>query len=369
MPAPARAPPRAQRTVPAHLVPFDPEELTRRLYIVQAEQKAYVERKRRAKVEADRQAKVASVGNSSEKLARGTKSTSHSNASGGSGKETRATEIPKPHERPNPTHQQSQKSHRFDGVATSTKPSTKVHDDRPASPYHHVPQVAAAQFTRTTTVGNPDDAHFHSLSKKAMKFHLDGPNADQEMRTAESNLTVRDATRTLRRVQSQREEQYERNQFQHPSSLDSAVEIDDERLRLAQRHTFETTFGKEEQNRETDHALKRLSMGANHFAPLFVELPPNTLHLDRADSRDFGANGGIAQDWTQSDEFQKSPGSAAPSLLRKVDSKWNLTARFAKSQKQSKPRTLSSPTEESITEDTPISPKSPKPGFFSRFKR
>lgn len=374
MPAPQRAPVRVHGTVPAHLIPFDPEELTRRLYIVQAEQKAYSERKRRAKVEAERQAKAAGVGDLSERKARAKGSTARANAARAHTKDN--PEKQKSHDHISPTHQSASKQiQQLDETATtSTKSAAKVNDNRPSSPYHHIPQVAASQFTRTTTAGNPDDAHVHSLSKKAMKFHLDGPNADQDLRAAESNLAPRDTVRTLRRVQSQREEQYERNQFQHPSMLDSVVEIDDERLRLAQRHTFETSFGKEEHNRENDFAHKRLSAGANHFAPVFAELPHNALHLDRTNSRDFAAVGNTAQesrvDWTQSDESSKSPGNTAPSLLRKVDSKWNLTGRFAKSQKHSsKPRTLSSPAEESIGEDTPISPKSPKPGFFSRFKR
>lgn len=367
------AQPREQRIATAHLPPFDPEELTRKLYIVQAEQRAYVEKKRRARVEVKRQAKIASLGEpSSERIANNTRPISYPNAMGGHDKDDR-TEIRNSHNRPSVHIPSFQQSCRLDETTSSTESRAKVDNDRPSSSYRHVPQVAASQFTRTTTVGSPDDAHIHSLSKKALKFHIEGLNADQELLTAESNLAPRNVARTLRRVQSQREEHYERNQFQHPSMMDSVAAIEDERLRLAQRHTFETTFGKEEQACETDHAPKRSSMGANQFSPVFAELASNALYMDRNDCRGFGAIGGIAQecrvDWTQSDEYPKSPDDTTPTLLRKVDSKWSLTGRFVKSQKHSKPRTLSSPTEESATEDSPVSPKSLRPGFFSRFKR
>lgn len=362
------AQPREQRIATASLPPFDPEELTRRLYLVQAEQKAYVERKRRAKIEVKRQAKVASVGESSERIAKSTKPPSHPSVTETRDNDDRAANGKSPDRSDSLYRLSSEQSHQFDGTVASTKAGAKLGRDRPSSSYHHTPRVAASQFARTTTADNPVEAHVHSLSKKALKFHVDGPNADQDLRAAESNLGPRGAARTLRRVQSQREGQYERNQFQHPAQMDSVTEIDDERLRLAQRHTFETTFGKDEQNRETDQAPKRSSVGANHFAPVFAELAVNALHLDRTDSRDLGSIGALAPesrvvDWTQSDESPKSPGNVAPSLLRKVDSKWNLTGRFAKSQKASKPQTLSSPTEESATDDSPISPKSPRPGL------
>lgn len=381
MSIPTRGPPRAQKVAavpPKHLIPFDPEELTRRLYLVQAEQKAYADRKRRVRVEAERQAKVATIGESqAQKKVDRTRPTSHPNSDRSHHSRGNNPDVRKSQDKIRTKHdsspQQHSHSHRRTGSVASTSSGHKPNEEA-ASSYHHKPQVAASQFARTTTVENADDAHIHSLSKKAMKFHLDGPNANHDLRPL-YDIGPRDAARNLRRAQSQREKQYERNQFQHPSNMDSAIEIDEQRLRLAQRHTFETTLGKDDNGQDAEYDLKRSSMGAKLFAPVLNELPPTALHLDRVDSRDNGGTCGLMAerenrvDWTQSDECPKSPEHAAPSLLRKVDSKWNLKGRFAKSRKSSEPRHLTSPAEESASEDLPMSPKSPKHGFFSRFKR
>ena len=373
-PMPVRGPPRTYHPPPPkHLTPFDPEELTRRLYLVQAEQKVHADRKRRGKGETERQGKTANVGET--RISRNSNRTRlplPPDAKRARGKENdpdaRTSQDSPRIKRESSPH--SQQCPRRAGSIASTGSCGKVKEnDEAPSTYHHVPQVAASQFSRTTTVGSPEDTHIHSLSKKALKFHLDGPNADQNLVAMDDHVAPRDAARNLKRVQSQREKHYERNQFQHPSTLDSAIEIDDERLRLGQSHTFDTSYGRDEKDHDIENALKRASTGGNFFAPIFSELPANALHLDRLDNRDNGFTGDSRVDWTQSDERHKSPGHVAPSLLRKVDSKWNLKGRFAKSQKQSKPHTLSSPVEETATEESPVSPKSPKPGFFSRFKR
>jgi hypothetical protein len=343
---------------------------------VQAEQKVHADRKRRGKGDPDRQGKPAGVGDSrisrNSNRARPPPPPDAKRAYGKENNPDARASQDNPRSKPEPLPNPQQRPRRPRSIASTGSGDEAKDNDDITPTYHHVPQVAASQFSRTTTVGCPEEVHIHSLSKRAMKFHLDGPNADQDLVAMDDNIAPRDAARNLKRVLSQREKQYERNQFQHPSTFDSAVEIDEQRLRLGQSHTFDASYGRDEKDHDIGNALKRSSTGGNLFAPTFSDMPANALHLDRIDNRDSGFTGESRVDWTQSDERRKSADHAAPSLLRKADSKWNLKGRFAKSQKPSKPQALSSPVEETMPEASPVSPmspKSPKPGFFSRFKR
>ncbi|KAL2159978.1 hypothetical protein VTH06DRAFT_1633 [Thermothelomyces fergusii] len=118
---------------------FDPDELTRRLYLVLAEQKAQAERRRKARSE-----------------------------------RRDGREHPPPAAaRDREALQKKQAEPSADPVAEEPK-GTEAAEDRPvagsAAPpgaYHHVPKEAARQFARTTTVGSMRD---RSLSDEPSPF-------------------------------------------------------------------------------------------------------------------------------------------------------------------------------------------------------
>lgn len=310
------------RNLPSkYFAPFDPEELTRRLYIVQA-QRMHHEDIRRRRIEAQLR---------------------------------RTNHGPRPRSHVVGRIPEQFSEHRFHMSKSGHKPAEmegSFQSDRRESSYRHVPQVAASQFSRTTTVDNPGDRTLvHRLSKAAMKYHMEGPNADQAMPA--EDIAPNEAAKILRRVQSQREKQYDRNQFQHPHILESAPEVDDNQARPAQRHICDTPFAA-----KNEEEPRRLSSGSAVQALMSSEIED-----DRRMSGVQVANSAAHRvDWTQSDENhnQLKHAKTMPARLRKADSKWNLKGRFGKSQKNS---------DEFTPEDSLQSSRSPISGFFLRFKR
>ncbi|AEO61687.1 hypothetical protein MYCTH_2312089 [Thermothelomyces thermophilus ATCC 42464] len=129
---------------------FDPDELTRRLYLVLAEQKAQAERRRKARSDA------------------ATRRDGREHASGA-------------------RHREARQKHAEPSADTVAEPRrTELAEDQPLAgavrasdvqpgAYHHVPKEAARQFTRTTTVGSMRDGNLvNRLSKHALKFRLEG---------------------------------------------------------------------------------------------------------------------------------------------------------------------------------------------------
>ena len=74
-------------------------------------------------------------------------------------------------------------------------------------------------------------------------------------------------------------------------------------------------------------------------------------------------------DWTQSDEAKVGlmPLAMTPTPLRKHESIWTLRGRLGSLTKHGKDEKPPSPIDEKRA--SPESPKSPKAGFFARFKR
>lgn len=168
---------------------FDPEELTRRLYLVLADQKAHTQSRRARAEEARlkgprswtgrRQSNDAAGGGSKEAATRET-SAAHSSkqtslkptgsvSSGELGR--KKSSKPGAAERnESPRAAQPRDAH----APKAAAPEPAAH----ASGYHHVPQEAAKQFQRTTTVDGMRDSHggssslAHKLSKQALKLHL-----------------------------------------------------------------------------------------------------------------------------------------------------------------------------------------------------
>ncbi|KAH6608002.1 hypothetical protein Trco_004315 [Trichoderma cornu-damae] len=410
---------------PQRPTPFDPDDLTRRLHVVLAEQKANAERKKRARaaVEAQRQANAAAVARNASVLHPGQRGiplgptapstyiqkkeiTASKSLVGDASR--RSSEFPA----------KADKTHKAGMKNSTTSSSDRNSGDTPPSSYRHVPQVAASQFARTTTAETVLEKHLmHKLSRQAMKFHMQGPNAAAA--GLAPDLAPSEQNKALRRVQSMRERQYERNQFQHSHTLAATAEVD-EKLASAAPHTFQEYLRSKGLDLvdEPSKEMRRRSVGAvlGMMAPADFETIERSLscaehHQSAANHPDilpFNPDEHRV-DWTQSDEAallhqhkqqqhghqhqqqqqqsQQSQQSHQPqqqqqqqqaqpqndtaghNVLRKADSRWALRTKFGSFSK--KGEKLPSPTEEKDKEPPVESPKSPTKtgGLFARFKR
>ena len=304
--------------------PFDPEDLSRRLYVVIAEREANAERKKRAWAEADRRARSSAFGQgTSSKHSGQSESSGHPHTATGSGSRLSW-------------------GRRAHTAGQSTKPTGRG-EDNDAGPYHHVPKVAASQFARTTTTVDPTEEKtlVHRLSRVAMKFHRDGIH----------------------------DKEYHRNQTQQPPILEAPTEPVDRQYRLAQRHTFESEFI----NKSKGHGSHA---PANPRIRMSTDAPAASAHLERQDSCDgaamTGSSWGHRVDWTQSDEQQMPEKGPEPTQLRKSDSRWTLRGRLG-SRGKTKDAAMSPADEGQSPPDSlaksPKSLRTSRSSFFGRFKR
>lgn len=380
---------------------LDADDLTRRLYVVLAEQKAQAERKKRARaaVEAERQANAAAVARNANVLHPGQHGIPLGPTVASTQIQKREATAAKSHVRNAPRDSneyppKAEKLHKA-GMKNSTSSSSNRNseDAPPPSNYRHVPQVAASQFARTTTTETVTEKHLvHKLSRQAVKFHMQGPNA-----MVATDLPPSEQSKALRRVQSMRERQYERNQFQHTHSLAATAEVD-ERPASTAPHTFQEYLKSKSLDPldETNKETRRRSMGAliGMMMPADAETAERSMSSLDNQSDTVPVNPDEHRvDWTQSDEAaillqqrqQQSPppqqpqsqpqqqpqkSAAGHGVLRKAESKWALRTKLGSFSK--KGDKLSSPTEEKDTEpltETPKSPTTKTGGLFARFKR
>ncbi|KAK3186111.1 hypothetical protein K4F52_005101 [Lecanicillium sp. MT-2017a] len=340
--------------------PFDPEELSRRLYLVIAEQKAQAEKRRRFKADAARS---------------GTSSRRPVNVEEKARRRTSAkAERPSKHDdRPHPPRIDSNGSDRS-FVERAKRASSKKAKDTDTTGFfdsdgHYIPQVAASQFARTTLgdiVSEPDKGLIHKLSRKAVKYHMQGPTAAREV----TDAPPCEQAKALRRAQSTRERNYERNQFQHPTSLlpldeaavfDAPV-IDEKQMKASRRKSTGSFLGKSDPVRHS------------------AEYPPIMTILEKQPTYDhcevIGNPDEHRVDWSQSDEANRHSRPESP-VVRKQDSRWPLRVRLgsfnkhAKDEKATLPASGADENGVAVVESptSPKSPKSPKSGFFARFKR
>ncbi|KXX77608.1 hypothetical protein MMYC01_205699 [Madurella mycetomatis] len=374
---------------------FDPDELTRRLYIVLAEQQQHAERKRRIRGDPSKPRDGAGPA----------PSTRHRDHAGPGRKERR-----EPVETPADLITELRKSKSAKRKPSHTvltavaAPNTGIAAQ--AGEYHHVPQEAAKQFTRTATQENmrSNTDLVHKLSKRALKFHMEGGRTTRPGggKSAEASIAPAELSRALRRSQSQRDKALERNQFQRTRILDEAAQMD----HAAQQHPHSPskhTFGSE--------LTRMMSSGGHHHAKY------NNMHAERRGSGgSTGVNDAFDQrpndhghnrrsfmmleplvdiiedvtpplaaeeegeqlacppherrvDWTQSDESLRArPKQLLTPLLRKADSLWTLRGRIG-SKASSSPSSGASGHERGEDKENG-SPKSPKVGgFLAKFKR
>lgn len=239
-------------------------------------------------------------------------------------------------------------------------------------PYHHVPEVAASQFSRTTTRttihdGVDNKSLMHKLSRRTIRFRLDDPDVIQGRVADESKA------KSLKRSQSQRDRGYDRAQCQHLPTLDVAADGHHREDMPAQRHTFVADFQAMAGQHEKENSARRLSGGTcprdSSDLPemaVYTEMGRQYSHESHDATKDH-----IPVDWSQSDEIRARTQAAEQSRLRKSESRWTLKNRFGGATLKNKTTSeahAKSPTKES-SPWSPISLRPSKSAFFARFKR
>ncbi|OAA51492.1 hypothetical protein NOR_00085 [Metarhizium rileyi] len=349
--------------------PVDAEDLTRRLFVVLAEQKAHSERKRQTRAETERLA-ISLLAPKQKKSTDATPSTmKHGDKLDSS---SRSTSETKSSQRVDAS--QKNKRNRPCSLKPNSSEKKGAEEKHPLSPsYHHVPQVAASQFALTTTVETPaEKGPVHKLSKVAMKFHLEGVNGSRELRTGNPAAPPCEQTKALRRAQSMREKQYERNQF--GGLLPPTFEVDDMSCSLSNRDSFHAhSRSREDQGRGHDAERRRSTgsiLGQTEAPPIDIlelagALFSPTYHVAPK------APGEHRVDWTQSDEATVAKiihiAQQPEPKLRKSESRWTLRGRLGSFGRHSRNDKPPSPTDEKSPQD--LSPKSPIGSFFLRLKR
>ncbi|KAI1428845.1 hypothetical protein F5Y12DRAFT_636869 [Xylaria sp. FL1777] len=201
--------------------PFDPEDLRRRLYVVIAEREAQSEKRQRqrvdslpakwAQVERERDTQQLYI----ERLAATNTATwmpditapARRSVGGGGG----GGAVPKARQQPS---LQDKLRNRHSLVAPSELSDAAANTDE-CPKYRHVPEQAAAQFSRTTTSGGMqgDKPAVHSLSRAALRLYVEGATS-AERSAIDSSITPGKQRKILQRARSQQERQHGRNQFQ-----------------------------------------------------------------------------------------------------------------------------------------------------------
>ena len=336
--------------------PVDAAELTRRLAVVLSEQKAKSNNKRQVRAEADLLSSNAPEGFR----------TCESRCSPAAAEPTNV-------EHSGPCQAQIKTSQSKSAVFKESEDN----DEEMPRAYRHVPQVAATQFERTTTVESSIDTSsvnkVHTLSRKAMKFHLKGPNANIEVVGLSFDAPPNEHAKALKRAQSTREQQYSRNQPGRTTARPPASEADGTFFRPNKRHSLATLSGFV---RNETRLSRRMSTGSvcDVAKPLPVgsfELPGGLFPLQ--EPSEAGNPDEHRVDWTQSDEAEAAKAAGvfrrplSPPAIRKVTSIWAFRGRLGSLSKHAKEKKQPSPVDETHAEE--VSPKSPKGGFLTRFKR
>ncbi|KAK5629331.1 hypothetical protein RRF57_005046 [Xylaria bambusicola] len=197
--------------------PFDPEDLRRRLYVVIAEREAQCEKRQRQRVDA-MPAKWAQVERERdtqqlyiEHLAATTATTWMPEVT--APPRRLSTTVPKSRlQQPSVQDKSCQRNSMI--AATSELPNNTT-DTTECPKYRHIPEQAAAQFSRTTTSGGMqgEKSTIHSLSRAALRLYVEGTSS-ADRSAIDSSITPGNQRKILQRAQSQRDRQHGRNQFQ-----------------------------------------------------------------------------------------------------------------------------------------------------------
>lgn len=407
---PVKPKPRTQ-----HQGHFDPDELTRRLYLVLAEQKAHTEKKKARHEEAilkdarswtRRQFGYKDGGKKSSskevvpERTSSTKDESSGNPVPPSSSERAATASAGKARGDPPLRQQKSLKLKVGPPAAAKEQDTPA--SKPISipktsslttngAYHHVPKEAARQFTRTTTVdgmsSNPT-AGGGVLTKIALKHQHAGRTQTGSVLTKalESNRRARDRRAILDETSSEEEEAQTPPEYRHTFQaelLRVALPPDQRRNSTGEILHHAARPSSDEQPRRSMVLVDSLTEALAEEASVSPSPPQAREPLSPTEVNEHRV------DWTQSDEMYDGPKiqmqqAEVPAavqqrartglgpLLRKADSMWMMKGR--------KGSTGGKTTEggaefERVRSESPTksdkSPKSPKPGgggFFAKFK-
>ncbi|KAK2032217.1 hypothetical protein LX32DRAFT_220104 [Colletotrichum zoysiae] len=341
-PVAAAARPRQRCSQP---MPFDPEELSQKLAKVLADQRLHAERRRRTRAEAAATGSTAAIPQAQNAhpphaslarghLDKGPLKPGHPIAA----KPGAEPPVVKPDRETAESYPVRPKSKTSDDDRRSSQSAGKDSSRRKGAEgerHHFIPQFAAAQFTRTTTSDNM----------------LDGKGL------------VRKLSRTaLRLAQGHRERHQERANVQR-ERIPEIAEPGNARAygdRTHHRHTIEGTLGAG-WTAETRQARGTRPVSTGDLLMAWDSEDPSPYPDDAADVPGEQNPYEHRVDWTQSDEIQPRPKPKSP--LRKSDSIWALKSKLGAFTKHSR-------DENHSRDNSPPSDvsRSPKGGFFSRFK-
>lgn len=356
--------------------PVDPDELSRRLHLVLADQKAYAERKKRA-AKAEAAAAAAATSKSSRSPPTNNKEASSSSASA-SASSPRGLVIRKSMSILDRAKRKTSRAALKDQQQPPPHPEKEEEEEEArdaGGPY--VPREAAAQFALTTTAINMSGSGgglAHKLSRNALKFHLEADHVDPNAPPAEQ-------TKALRRAQSRREQLHERNQFQRSRILEEAAEVEEAQQIRNYRHTFTGALSggldhQHQQHNQQDRKNRRSSTGDflecrekgsgdNRHALPMPPASPGHHHEDSPPPKYHPSQGPAEHrvDWTQSDEAQPIQRAKTVPLLKRRTSIFTLRGRFgSKDSKQS--RGEKDAAIDGTIDEAPELSKPSKPGFF-----
>ncbi|KAF4123619.1 hypothetical protein GMORB2_6320 [Geosmithia morbida] len=333
-PAPAPIPRRArpiinERSKSKGPVPFDPEDLSRRLIVVLSERE-----ERSRKKAHDREVRARLAASVSTEIDSG-----YTVGAGASGSDHVAPALL--------------------GATKAFPPDTAPTDDH-RLPYRHMPEVAASQFSRTTTVdprnknsnsnsnsskskSSEGKSLVHELSMRAMRF----TNSNTAQKDDTSRTAAHDARHCCPAISGKTDDS-------HPRRLE----------KLAQRHTLSPRFLSKSRDSDdvTAAEAKRFSdSGANYRRRDSCDLPEMAL-LSPDSQTSFAGQQHPMVDWTQSDEGALPASGGVDAQPRysavaaeKHESKWAIMSRFGQKNK-SPPK-------------SPVSLRATRSAFFTRFKR
>ncbi|OAA60632.1 hypothetical protein ISF_05671 [Cordyceps fumosorosea ARSEF 2679] len=345
--------PPKQKAAP-HRRGLDPEDLTRRLQFVIAERKAIDAEKRRSRT----------VPSSSSRPFR----TQEFSEAKSLRRRTAALDSPKDKRRTKGVdhHSENSLAARFRRRASKAALDEQQNPaDLAASNGPYVPRVAASQFADTTLGESPPDkSQIHKLSRAALKYHMDGINGDfQVASTAVPGAAPIKQAQALRRAQTLRERNYDRNQFQASSMPDNLEPVITSPTLFKRRSIYTAHTSEEKQLRASRRKSTGSFLGGDSSSS-----PRQSVFAPPLNPTDLAA---VAEahrvDWTQSDEATATPPprpkSTSPTQSTKGESRWKFRGRLNSFHRNKEEKTPSPPA------DGLELPKSPIAALFARFRR
>ncbi|KAI1281784.1 hypothetical protein F5Y07DRAFT_270006 [Xylaria sp. FL0933] len=295
--------------------PFDPEDLRRRLYVVIAEREAQSEKRQRQRVDS-LPAKWAQVEKEKDVQHMYIERLAASNTA------TWMPDVTAPPRRSGGAMAKSKQQsslqdklrNRLSMVETSEIPNTTTTDKEESPKYRHIPEQAAAQFSRTATssgMKGDKSSAVHSLSRAALRLYVEGASS-ADRSAIDSSITPGKQRKILQRARSQREKQHERNQFQESRRRSS-------KSGPSEKGGMGMGILEEQEQGGAVSALADLHLHAYSSRGGGGEAEPGLRHSSEETLVDTATANEHRVDWTQSDEMPPQERKGAK-FLRKTTS-------------------------------------------------